>query len=275
MEITQEFDLMKILIETDRNLRILKSYSNNGRNSITLNIEADWVTPFHLLAISALSRYYGLKIVCKCKSNVKSYLNRISFPEGTRSVSTASGTALPLTRLNSRNDDDVLGKYEDQIINKVDSGLRSNFRNNLKYMTSELVTNVREHAKVDNYWLLAQHWPRTDTCKIAIADTGVGYLNSYKGTSYEVTTHHEAIQNALEGNSSKDWIERGAGVPSTVRIFTEGYGGTVVVITGDAIRIIRGGKSERFRLNSFWPGTLIGIRFNLKNVNIYPYLSGY
>jgi hypothetical protein len=196
------------------------------------------------------------------------------FPRRTRSVSASTGTVLPLTKLNFLNDDDLLGRYEDQIISKVDSSLQSNFRNNLKYMTSELVTNVREHAKVDDYWLLAQHWPKTDTCEIAIADTGVGYLNSYKGTSYEVSTHHEAIQNALEGNSSKNWIERGVGVPSTVRIFTEGYDGTVLVITGDAIRVIQGGKSERYRLNSYWPGTLIGIRFKLKNVNIYPYLSG-
>jgi hypothetical protein len=85
----------------------------------------------------------------------------------------------------------------------------------------------------------------------------------------------DAIQNALEGGSSKNNIERGAGVPSTVRIFTEGYGGKVVVMTGDAIRVIRGNRSEKYSLRSYQPGTLIGLHFDMKKVNIYPYLSGY
>lgn len=82
--------------------------------------------------------------------------------------------------------------------------------------------------------------------------------------------HHDAIQNALEGRSSKNNIERGAGVSSTVRIFTEGYGGKVVVMTGDAIRVIRGNRSEKYSLRSYRPGTLIGLHFDMKKVNIYP-----
>lgn len=273
MEITQEFNLHNILAEMDVNLS--KMQEHRGYKQIGLNIEADWVTPIHLCALAALANNICIDIDCMCKRSVSSYLKRISFPTGTRSVTGSRGTILPLTRLSSKKDDDVLGRYEDRILGRVDSRHRSNFRNSLKYMTSELVTNVREHSHVEDYWLLAQHWPKTDTCEIAIADNGVGYLESYRGTSYEVETHHEAIQNALEGNSSKDWIERGAGVPSTVRIFTEGYGGTVVVMTGDALRIIYGGKSERYRLRSYWPGSLIGLRFDVSNVNILPYLGGY
>jgi len=48
-----------------------------------------------------------------------------------------------------------------------------------------------------------------------------------------------------------------------------------VVMTGDAIRVIRGSVAEQYSLRSFWLGTLIGLHFDMKNVNIHPYLGGY
>ena len=275
MKITQEFNLMNILAEMDVNLAEMRRVRSEGERFVDLEVSARWVTPIHLIALAAMSSNLGIQIQCRVfKKRTSDYINRIRFPSGTRDF-ISSGTAIPLTKLDSRRDDDILGEYEERVLREVDHRYRANFRNTLKYMTSELTTNIREHSKADNYWILAQHWPSTDACEIAIADTGIGYLESYRGTLYEVDNHHAAIQNALEGRSSKNNVERGAGVPSTVRIFTEGYGGEVVVMTGDAIRVIRGSVSEQYGLRGFWPGTLIGLHFDMKNVNIHPYLGGY
>ena len=275
MKITQEFDLMSILAEMDVNLAEMMGGSSAGYRVVDLDVSANWVTPIHLIALAASSKYLGIKIACRIsKSKTRAYINRIRFPDGTRDV-LSSGTAIPLTMLDSHRDDDILGEYEARILQDVEKRYRSNFENTLKYMTSELTTNIREHSRSESYWILAQHWPSTDTCEIAIADTGIGYLESYRGTDYEVENHHAAITNALEGRSSKNNVERGAGVPSTVRIFTEGYGGEVVMMTGDAIRVVRGSVSTPYRLRSSWQGTLIGLHFDMKNVNIYPYLGGY
>ncbi len=275
VKITQEFDLMRILAEMDVNLAEVVKRRADGYRVIDLDVSANWVTPIHLIALAASSNHMGIDIMCNVsKSKTRAYINRIRFPTGTRDVF-SSGTAIPLTMLDSRRDDDVLGEYEERILRDVDRRYRSNFENTLKYMTSELTTNIREHSHSESYWILAQHWPSTDTCEIAIADTGIGYLESYRGTDYEVENHHDAITNALEGRSSKNNVERGAGVPSTVRIFTEGYGGEVVVMTGDAIRVVRGSVSTPYRLGSYWQGTLIGLHFDMKNVNIHPFLGGY
>ena len=266
---------MNILVELDENLAEMNSRRDKKRRAVSLDISATWVTPIHLLALSARANYLGLRInTTASKRQTRDYLGRIKFPSGTRDVS-SSGTAIPLTMLNTQRDDNLLGEYEDRILREVAPEFRSSFKNTLVYMTSELTTNIREHSQSKQYWILAQHWPKTQTCEIAIADTGIGYLESYKGTSYEVENHHAAIQNALQGRSSKNNVERGAGIPSTVRIFTEGYGGKVIVITGDAIQVIQNGKTEPYRLRSHWNGTLIGIQFNMKNVNIHPYLGGY
>ena len=274
VKITQEFQLMNILAEMDVNLAEMRKRSSQGYKIIDLEVTADWVTPIHLIALAASANFLDIQIKCSSKIETGRYLNRIKFPYSTRKIS-SSGTTIPLTRLNVLRDDYILGAYEERILMIVDKKYRKNFENTLKYMTSELTTNIREHSRASDYWILAQHWPATKTCEIAIADTGIGYLESYRGTPFEVDNCHDAIENALEGRSSKNNIERGVGIPSTVRIFTEGYGGEVVVMTGDAMGVVRKGAYDRYRLRSIWQGALIGLRFNLKNVNIHPFLSGH
>lgn len=147
MKITQEFDLMSILAEMDVNLAEMSKSKSDGDRFIDLDISARWVTPIHLIALAASSRHLGIDIVCNVsKSSTRAYINRIKFPRGTRDV-LSSGTAIPLTRLDSHREDDVLGEYEDRILRDVDSSYRSNFENTLKYMTSELTTNIREHSR--------------------------------------------------------------------------------------------------------------------------------
>ena len=191
-----------------------------------------------------------------------------------KTVDESDPTALPLSKLGTGIDDDVLGRYEETIIANVSPGSKSSFRNALKYLTSELTTNVREHSGVDHYWLLAQYWPSTETCEIAIADIGKGYLESYRGTNYEVNNHHEAIRNAVEGYSSKGWVERGTGIPGTIRLFTEGYGGEIMVYTGDALWHMKERATSRYDVPISWRGVVLGLSFKMRNVNIYPYISG-
>lgn len=134
-----------------------------------------------------------------------------------------------------------------------------------------MVTNIKEHAQVDRYWILSQYWPSSETCEIAIADTGIGYKKSYQGTSYEVKTHQDAIKNAIHGNSSKNDIERGTGIPGMIKIFCEGYGGCVVIMSGDRLLYM---ENEFYSLALNWPGSFVGIRFKLSDINALAYLAG-
>ena len=208
------------LTEMQSNLSVLRRYSAAGKRSIELKIQK-WVTPIGLLPLAIYANQLNMKITIGRNSDtVKRYLGNIRFPEGTTNMDWFVGKSyLPLSRLNIDIDDEVLTSYEKLILDGLKNDeIRDSFQNSLKYLTSELVTNIKEHARVNDYWIQAQYWPKNKTCEIAIADSGVGYLESYKGTSYEVVTHEKAIRNAVEGNSSKGDSERGVGIPARARL---------------------------------------------------------
>lgn len=275
MEISQEFDTLKIVSEMVRNLSRIRDYVESGRTNIKLRVTADWVTPIHILPLGVYANINRVRIDCEDNARkICDYFDRIGFPHGVKTVDESDPTALPLSKLRAGTDDKILGRYEEKIIASVSRSSRSSFSNALKYLTSELTTNVREHSGVDHYWILAQYWPSTETCEIAIADTGKGYLESYRGTKYETNNHHEAIQNVVEGYSSKGWVERGTGIPGTIRLFTEGYGGEIVVYTGNALWRMKDGATSRYDASVSWRGVVFGLRFQITNVNIYPYISG-
>lgn len=75
---------------------------------------------------------------------------------------------------------------------------------------------------MNRYWVISQYWQSSETCEITVADTGIGYKESYKDSSYEVETYEDAIKNAIHGKSSEDNVERGTGIPGMIKIFCEG-----------------------------------------------------
>jgi len=275
VEIRPWFETLPILADMQSNLGILKHSKDAGKQSVELKVQK-WATPMGLLPIAVYANYLKLSVPYGRNSmSVRTYLDKIRFPKGTTSLNWArSSSYLPLTRLSPESDDDSLTKYEELILKGVKKReIRDSFRNALKYLTSELVTNIREHARTDSYWILAQYWEKTETCQIAIADTGIGYLESYRGTPYEVANYKEAITNAINGNSSKNDVERGAGIPGMVKIFCEGYGGDIVIMSGDALLYLNRESNDFYDLEVPWVGTFIGLQFKLSLINALAYLT--
>ena len=274
MEIRPRFDTLLILADMQHNLSILQRAKATGKKTVELKIEK-WATPLGLLPIAIHANRLHLNVTYgRNKTGIRSYLEGIRFPEGTPNLNWArSSSYLPLTRLSPESDDETLTRYEELILKGIkEKEIRDSFRNALKYLTSELVTNIKEHAHTDRYWILAQYWPKTETCQIAIADTGIGYLESYRNTEYEVSTHKEAITNAINGNSSKHDVERGAGIPGMVKILCEGYGGDIVIMSGDPLLYLNRENSDFYTLDVPWSGAFVGLQFKLSVINALAYL---
>jgi len=143
VKIAQEFDLMSILAEMDVNLAEMNRVRSEGERFVDLEVSARWVTPIHLIALAAMSSYLGIQIKCRVlKKRTSDYLNRIRFPSGTRDF-ISSGTAIPLTKLESYRDDDILGEYEERVLREVDPRYRANFRINLKRILINLVSGCQ------------------------------------------------------------------------------------------------------------------------------------
>ena len=245
-----------------------------GRNAVDLH-EVEWIYPISFLPMVVYANHNNISINCYEENysiDICNYLNSICFPEGTTKLSGVHKNYLPITRLACTTGNDILTKYEDRMIEKVDRENRNPFLYSLKYLTSELESNVREHARVKDYWIFSQYWSASRTCEIAICDTGIGYRASYVGTPFEVPRHIDAIINALAGKSSKSPQERGAGIPSIVNMFIEGYKGEMIMMSGDALLYLHQGEDMGYRLGLSWEGSFVGLRFVLKGINIYDYL---
>jgi hypothetical protein len=272
MRVQKRFGVSTRLVELKGNLEELDIAEDEGRQDIDLHI--DFATPLAVLPIAIVGCQNGIRINLKGDANALSYLKTIGFPSGFNKLR-ATKNYLPITKLPPIERDTVLGDYEEQImkIAMMDKRIDS-FKTSLKYLTSELVNNVNEHARVDNYWLLAQYWDFPNkTCEIVLADCGIGYKESYQGTPYQVSTDTEAILNALEGKSSKKELQRGYGIPSIARLFVDGYGGKLVILSGKSIVYYNQKEKKIIDLNSYWQGSLTVINFNLKTVNPYDYIG--
>lgn len=266
-------DRIKELIS---NLEEMEKAKNNEIREVAL-AEANFITPFSILPLAVYAMDNRLKINCKERGyDVCRYLETIGFPNGVTELPANTKRYLPITKLPPIEENNLLGEYEERILSQVQT--EGNwFKNSLKYLTSELVNNVNEHAKIDHYWILAQYYPFKNTCEIVMADCGIGYKKSYDGTKFEAKTHREAIENALEGKSSKsaklEMSERGKGIPTIANMYVNGFGGKLVILSGNSIIYYKKGKKIPHKLNATWNGALVAINFNLKTINPMDYVD--
>lgn len=273
MRIQERYGISERIEELISNLRVLDDALHEG-NQVDL-CRAEFVTPLSILPLVVFAYHNNIKITCSEQdNNVLTYLDTIGFPDGFTELPKDRKRYLPMTRLLPVEEDTILGQYEDRIVEQAGNNeYTSSFKSSLKYLTSELVNNVNEHANIDHYWLLAQYWEQpTKTCEIVIADCGIGYKQSYQGTCFEAHSDREAIINALEGKSSKRENARGQGIPSITRMFVDGYGGKLIIMSGKSIVYYKQNERKEMKLKSHWQGALVSINFNLKVINPYSYL---
>jgi anti-sigma regulatory factor (Ser/Thr protein kinase) len=274
MKIRNYYGISQRVDELVQNLKELDEALHEDKRHADL-CKAEFVTPLSILPLAVFASHNRMKITYSEENyDIQSYLGTIGFPKGFEELPSDEKRYLPITRLPPIEQNKVLGKYEDLILEMSDSNeYASSFKLSLKYLTSELVNNVSEHANIDQYWLLAQYWEKPHrACEIVIADCGIGYKQSYEGTRYEVKSDMEAIINALEGKSSKKENLRGYGIPTIARLFVQGYGGKLIIMSGKSIVYDKQGQRKVWKLKSHWQGSLVGINFNLKKIQFYKYL---
>lgn len=278
MELQGSFSISDRLDELAKNILEMESARIRGESEVELST-VNYVTPLAILPLAVYANRYGLTINCTedPDSDACRYLDTIGFPDGVTTLPSDKKSYLPIRRLHTFEGDNVLGAYEEEILSQ---GIQSSaYRDTIKFFTSELVTNVKEHSKTSRCWILAQYY-RSRTCEIVIADSGIGYLRSYLGTEYQVKTDAEVIQNAFEGRSSKsarnkfdetELTERGEGIPTIGRIFIEGYGGKLIIASGNSIMYYGRHTPREIELD-YWMGSIVCINFVVKDVDIQPYL---
>ncbi|MCW4017379.1 MAG: hypothetical protein NWF00_01635 [Candidatus Bathyarchaeota archaeon] len=280
MEIqAKPFGISERLDEVANNLAEMEKALLKGKREVELST-VKFVTPLSILPLTVYANHNGLTVNCTedPTRDACSYLDTIKFQQGVTCLPNNEKHYLPITKLPPFENDNVLGQYEERILSQANIQHAGWYKNNVKYLTSELVNNVNEHAKIDHYWILAQYYQGSNskTCEIVIADNGIGYKESYDGTAFEVETDAQAIKNALDGKSSKSAKKksnaRGTGIPNIANLFLRGYGGKLIIMSGDSIIYYKGDKRKEILIDAYWRGAVVCINFNVKDVNMYNYI---
>src|SRR3989338_4667616 len=154
----------------------------------------------------------------------------------------------------------------------------------IKYIVSELVRNVLEHAQSEHGAILsAQYYKKSNTIRIGIADTGVGIKKTIN-QAYAAPTHLEAIHLALmpgvTGTTRRDGgteYNAGAGlffIKSIAKVNRDFF----IIYSGNALyKLLKSKPSKRVELHAdpfkdrhskgedfpFWKGTVVGVDISL------------
>ncbi len=257
--------------------------------------EVNFAFPFFLLPVASIINYKkqsGIKVNIELNTNIREYFSYLLFPEGLNSLNNSLWrdklktfsfkTYLPIcvipTRTVSSTEREQLLTVFSKILNNQ-LNLTGNIVSVLSYLLTETIDNITDHANVDNGWLMVQNYPQKGFLDICIVDTGKGILQTYKDFGFtEIDTDIKAMQNAINGRSTKDMKERGFGISTTRRMLVEGLKGKYFLFSGSAFYVWTSQNETITNIqNSFkWKGTMLALRIpkNIPdNFKLYSYLE--
>lgn len=228
------------------------------------------------------SVFYEGSMHCEyLNTRVNSYVRNINFYEGLKldeienweNVLNAyeNKSYLPLINFSTSTIHDQ-SFLRDNIFTHVNKLIRKiakvpvNYFSAISYLLSELSDNIVEHSGAERGWLSFQYYRQKGYLDLCIADSGIGLLKSYqnyqRGKDFShVTTHIEAVDNAIKGNSTKHLNERGFGMHTSREMLVSGLGGTFVLFTGNAILI----NYKLIDFNCDYKGTFAMMRIPCEN----------
>jgi len=264
----------------------LRSFDNSAPGTLHITSNRKWISihPLVLSMIAALSLNATNITYDKFEAASKHYLERMNLfrflgikSTGMRAHEPA-GRFIPLMQI--KNSDQLTAFLTDMV---PLLHLEPKHAEPLRYVVSELVRNVLEHAQSPHGAIIcAQYYKKSNSIRIGIADTGVG-IRATISRAHPVNTDLEALRLALtpgitgttpqEGGTE---LNAGAGlffVKSIARVnprFFFIYSGTAsykllksktkhIMLHSDPLKD-RNSYEENF---PYWEGTLVGIDISL------------
>lgn len=255
-------------------------------------VDYKWSSPFVTLPLACVfdnMRNNGYNI--SLDNFGGSYMATTFFPEGINSNTAdledklkyyADRTYIPIVKLSTNMDDKSVTlreKFQSEINSLIvkQTGVDVSMRSALTYLIDELVNNALQHSRSISMWLSAQYYHNEKYIDITIADSGISILGSYKESGYEkyreIITHTQAINNAVNGESTKeDKISegsRGFGIRTSKKMLSKGLNGKFVIMSGNAVLISSSFKEEIINLDGIteWGGTLAMLRIPTDRAN--------
>lgn len=255
-----------------------------------------FVHPFLVLPICALLRrspYLDCKVEYVFNEATESYLNTILFPHGFNAISYQnwnsyfSGfqtkTYLPICQIPAELKDTVVREhiltvFENILLRQLN--ISGQMVSVFKYLISEAMDNIVDHADVPNGWIMVQNYPQKGFLDICILENGIGLLGSYRKFNFpDIDSDVQALEQAINGKSTKQITEtRGYGIDTSRRMLVDGLKGKYFLLSGSALYIYTSDFEQIVPLtrNVNWLGTMLALRIPHsvpEGFNYYKYLE--
>lgn len=278
-------------------LRVWAQIIENKEEPITLDFSGcRFSNPFFLLGIYLLCRHcrnegMDIEMNLDCGNEYfANYLNLTYFHEGlqpdivTQDIeaifeSYRYKTYLPLINFpagENNMDSDIRDRLLEFMSDRVRERLNLDVQlySAVSYLIDEAVNNIKDHARSQRGYLFTQFYPKKQFLDLCIADTGVSLLGSYLATGRkDISSHEQAIQSALSGDSTKNNLHRGFGIRTSRNMLVNGLGGRYFLFSGNSFLFSQTGMKEEVKVlpqipGISWPGTYLAMRIPVqKNVN--------
>jgi len=245
------------------------SIKNSGEKVGTIDLkEIGWIYPSTLLPIVLYLKSRNLKdfFIKPKKKFVADYIDRVLNGNMVRGHSSFPMVTLPTDVKRS-------GSILQDIYSFCDEGKECGGTLAFKYIVGEITTNIYEHSSFSTALVMAQKYPTKGFMDICFVDNGITIAGSFKkvGMLFE---DYEAIDAAIRGTSSKMNLERGYGLITNINMLAQGYGGSVLIVSGCGAYFYHGNpKGYKLRESTKFDGTLVSMRvpYPSKEVNLYEY----
>lgn len=244
------------------------------RNSCTGKVvdlsSYSWMFPTTMLPLITYLQSNGIGYVEPQNSNLSSYMSHMMASQN--DFCSLGKTYVPFTQLpnNQKNADNLLS----HVFGLPDIGKECGGEQAFKYVISELVDNIYEHSCFRHANMIAQKYPKLGFVDITILDDGISIPGCFEKAGM-CMDDCDALIEAINGLSTKD-KDRGFGLRSCIRIFTEGIKGQIFMASRNGAIALERGKTTAYKLHDSHKltGTLITIRTPIspKVVDIYAYV---
>ncbi len=164
-----------------------------------------------------------------------------------------------------------------QISSVHDEGKEYGGKTAFNYLLGEILDNVYTHSKFEHAWAVVFRDEVAKEVEICFLDDGVTIPGNFAKHNVSFTDEANAVRKAATGTSTKNDVERGYGLPTTLKIVTKGLGGEALILSRAGGLGINGEKSTLYRLGGPYSlsGTIVSFRFpfTIKTLNIYDYVE--
>jgi hypothetical protein len=250
-------------------------YASECAKNKKLDLSSDtFFFPTTLLPLIVLTHKENIAVLPPDNFSVANYLKTITNGSRFSFAERFNKSYLPLVSLPQQKEDSdrILQRLYQMYNNGRDCGGENAF----KYLIGEIADNIYEHSEFSNSLVMAQVYPTKGFMDICFFDDGITIHGCFKKHGMKRRSDCLAIEQAINGASTKD-VTRGFGLNTTMKIFTQGIEGQMLIVSGKGAFQLSKRDQQPYDLDRKLKlkGTMVGVRipYPSSEVNMYEYLQ--